>query len=169
MLIQYTLYNRLIVWEPFLLQFHPERIPDTSWLQVRKEESKKWNWNTFTQFVKQYLKTKERERTLSSIKLSSGLWWRVGRGGGGRGGGVVGQWVETSIPSPFPCQSCGWDAMLQIVNHGIVKPQYFKNSFFFFFKLISYFFSLVSSVFYFERKHLDMISFFLGLHAFIRK
>lgn len=81
-LIQYTLYNRLIVVSTVLFSISFWKDSDTSWLQVKKKENKNCNWNTFTQFVKQYLKTKKkkkRKRTLSSITLSSFLW----KGGGG--------------------------------------------------------------------------------------
>lgn len=138
-LIQYTLYNRLIVWEPLLLQFHSEKIPDTSWLQVRKEESKKWNWNTFTQFVKQYLKTKERERTLSSITLSSALWNGVGGGGGGGRGAVSEDQLTEPIPLSIMWMRCHapnskpWNSKATISQ---IQLLLFFNSFH-----ISYFFS----------------------------
>lgn len=153
MLIQYTLYNRLIVWEPFPLRFHSQRIPDTSWLQVRKEESKKWNWNTFTQFVKQYLKTKEREKTLSSITLSSALWNGVGGGGGGWGGAVSGDQLTEPVPLSIMWMRCHapnskpWNSKATIFQIHLL----FLNPFY-----ILLFFPLVSFFSCFVRKHLNI-------------
>lgn len=59
-LIQYTLYNRLIVWVLFFSKFIL-KVSDTSQLQVKKKENKNCIWYIFTQqFVKQNLKTKKK-------------------------------------------------------------------------------------------------------------
>lgn len=61
-LIQYTLYNRLIVWVLFFFNF----ILKVFWYKLATGQNKEninCNWYTFTQqFVKQNLKTKKKKK-----------------------------------------------------------------------------------------------------------
>lgn len=86
-LIQYTLYNRLIVWVLFFFNF----ILKVLWYKLATGQNKEninCNWYTFTQqFVKQNLKKeKKKKRTMSSITPSSFLWNKVEVVGGVGGG-----------------------------------------------------------------------------------